>query len=615
MRRWLSAVFAGWVVSLGGAPVAAAHEIRLDDVQMALELTTWQLEQLGHGQGHLVLDGAEVSRRFQESLTLHLLGDHAAAAEGFYALEPLVADPSLRHDIQWYRATTLRQAQLPRLASLAFDAILGQPEHPYRNDALREALRLAAEQRDPERVVHLADLAHDAGDSLPPSLGYTLGRAWVQLGEPERAIRALVDIPDEAPDRDRASYVLGTAYVAAGRLDEAAGWFEQAAQTGRSEVALHARLALARLAHHRGDLHHAALAYATVPHDAPQFADALRELAWVYIADGDRLQAVQTIDYFLDAFPDHPEAGPMGIARGHLLLAEGELGAAEEAYLLAESRWGLATPQVLPPWAQQRVDRDPTVVRAVAAAGELQQVREGLAEARADAAELLSVDPVPLLRRRHRVTSLRLLRAVGEGLWRAADAELSARSAPASVRAMKDTHDALRARLEMLPPLDSDEAGPALHTLLDELEAHRAQVRAAAADRHHDVAIDRLSGMVARLHEAADVARQRLRHLDDRTLQPFHADLRQVADDLAADAVTITDLGERTDATARQVHGRALARTQAVVDAQAEASMAGLADVAWAQLVTGSDDRDELLTDRDAQLHALKATFDAARAR
>jgi len=632
MTRRLIAMALAW--SLLAAP-ATAHELVVTHVEHDLARATERLARLTEPTPATMLSDVEVHQHFERALSDHLVGEHTRAAERFYALEPYVRDASLRQEVQWYRAETLLAAELPNLAEQALDSVLADPSHPYHPRALDEAMRLAGERRQPERLVRLAEVASPEPGATPPHLSYTLGRAWLQLGKHEQAVAALRAVPADAPDYARARYVLGAAYTAAGRISEAEAAFGEAMGTAApAAVTARARLALARLAHHRGDLDTAAWHYAALDLRSGVLAEALHELAWVYVAADKPMAAVATIDHFLEAFPDHTSAGSLGAARGRLLHKAGEEELAEEAYAAVEAmhlplvdtlqrtsaqeaaRWivgATRAPDAVPNWARQRLARTPAVRSSLDSRSHLDHAREALQQGQSLSDALKAVDPAEEQAHADRRAVAAVLLEVTRGLLSAAEAHINAPSAPHDARSHRRHHEALERELQQTEAGSQDL--DALRALLSHVEDHRAAVRAACVDEHHDLATQRLDELVEALHASRTSAEAWLAAPRQAAPPAWRAELARCNEALQAARLEARRLDQVVDGTLSDAVASAVHQAKHEADFQLEAALAGLADVTWARLTATSDARDTLIGERDEQVHALEALFEVASAR
>lgn len=632
MTRRLIALALAW--SLLAAP-ATAHELVVTHVERDLARATERLARLTQPTPATMLSDVEVHQHFERALSDHLVGEHTRAAERFYALEPYVRDASLRQEVQWYRAETLLAADLPNLAEQALDSILADPTHPYHPRALEEAMRLAGERRQPERLVRLAEAAPPQPGATQPQLSYTLGRAWLQLGKHDHAVAALRAVPAEAPDYPRARYVLGAAHTAAGRIREAEAAFGEAmGPTAPPAVAARARLALARLAHHRGDLDTAAWHYAALDLRSGLLAEALHELAWVYVAADKPMAAVATIDHFLEAFPDHAAAGSLGAARGRLLHKAGEEERAEEAYAAVEAmhlplvdtldsataeeaaHWILGAtrvPDTVPAWAQQRLARPRAVRSSLDSRSHLERTREALEQGQSLSDALAAVDPAQEQDHSDQRAVAAVLLEVARGLLSAAEAHINAPSAPHDARSHRRHHEALERELQQT------EAGShdldAVRALLSHVEAHRSAVRAAGVDEHHDLATQRLDELVMALHDSRSSAEAWLATPRAAPPPAWRGELARCTEALHEARLEAQRLDQVVDETLHDAVASAVHQAKNEADAQLEAALAGLADVTWARLTATGDARDTLIGERDEQVHALEALFEVASAR
>jgi tetratricopeptide (TPR) repeat protein len=117
------------------------------------------------------------------------------------------------------------------------------PGHPGAANDL--AWALLDDGEDPERALALAERAARGQDS--PEILDTLGRAYLAVGQTERALSTLKDAAQTAPDQPGIHYRLGLALAQAGEAEEAARELRRALELGAFPEAERARQELARL--------------------------------------------------------------------------------------------------------------------------------------------------------------------------------------------------------------------------------------------------------------------------------------------------------------------------------------------------------------------------------
>lgn len=410
-----------WLLPTSGR--AASYDAQIDMItQQSFELAqrVEQLEAVAQPGTHL--SGADAATRFDELLVQHLIGEHREAAEGFFTLVSTGAlqDAGLHRDAEWYLGESLLALENFRSAAARFRAVVDDPTHPFHDDGVRRLLEIYAQSGDRAAFQALHEEQIVGGAVRPsPMITYTLAKGFYQQGDFAAAIEHFDQIAVESEYGARARYFVGTIAVAMGDLDRAAEVFEQVAalpydgMEGRKVHDL-ALLALGRIHYHREDYGSAATWYDEVAADSEFQAEKLYELVWSSIR-GERWQeALNHVEVFLLAFPDHRYTAQMKLLQGHLNVRQeqwdGALVAYDEVvveYAPLRDRFARladpyadARPEIreviedlggianLPPYAVAMVRADPDLARAIEVFRELLEEREQLQAAEDLIAEL-----------------------------------------------------------------------------------------------------------------------------------------------------------------------------------------------------------------------------------
>lgn len=318
-----------WVVPARAATISAdldGHDAQSSDLASrarALELDA---------QPGAFLSESEAVSRFQDYLYLHMVGDEQAAAEGFFALVTtgVLGDAGLHRDAEWYLAEALAGVENYKTAASRYRAIVDDPTHPFRDDAVRRLLEVHALSGDRPAFDALYQAEIASGRVQATGLiTYSLGKSQYHRGDFAAAAAQFERVPVDNDWYGRARYFLGTIAVREDRLSDAhaefSGILEQPIRTTDDRKVYDlALLALGRLAYQDSRYADAAEYYNRVGPDSPSQADKLYEIVWTSIRQERWHDALNNVDVFLLAYPDHPYTGQLKILRGHLSFHEHE---------------------------------------------------------------------------------------------------------------------------------------------------------------------------------------------------------------------------------------------------------------------------------------------------
>jgi tetratricopeptide (TPR) repeat protein len=318
-------------VRVASAATSPAVEAELAAVELRARSLAEEASRIaapGPAGSYLTHDEAII--KFQDNLYLELIGDHGPAAEGFYALvmTDALEDDGLARDAEWYLAEALVGLGNDKTAAARFQLIVDDPSHPFRDDAVRRLLELYAQSGQREEFKALYDAEIATGRVTPtPLITYSLAKSFYQQGDNTSARAAFNEVPPDSAWFARARYFLGVMNVAEGLLDDARMQFEAVAAlpvTTTDDRLVHdqALLAQGRLAYDRGDYLAAAEAYTLIEGDSRYQADKLYEFVWTSIRSERWHDALNNVEVFLLAFPDHAFAAELDLLQAHLNFQE-----------------------------------------------------------------------------------------------------------------------------------------------------------------------------------------------------------------------------------------------------------------------------------------------------
>ena len=315
------------LLAAGAARGADLDELEADVRELALQAEMLHEQALDDG-GPLRAGGAV--RRFQDLLYRYLVGEYQAAAEGFYGLvdSGALEDPVLRYDAQWYLADALFRLGNHATAAGRFQDVADDPNHPFRDDAVRRLLEIHATTGDLAAFQRLyRDEIERGRVKATDVITYSLARSFWLQGDLAAAEARFREIPVESPWYARARYHLGTFAVQRGALRDAVPFFTEVARLpaetpDAEQVRDLALLALGRIHYELGEYLPAAEWYARIAADSRYAADKLYEISWTFIRTQAWQDALRGIEIFLLVYPDHEYAPQMRVVKGKLHLAE-----------------------------------------------------------------------------------------------------------------------------------------------------------------------------------------------------------------------------------------------------------------------------------------------------
>jgi len=199
---------------------------------------------------------------------------------------------------------------------------------------------------NPSLLPQLTDLLDRLiGIERSDELSYARAKLAFALGHNREALQLVADISGSGLTYKRGLYLKGAALAkeAAGRKDGLAlaiAEFERAIQAPAPEDAVRsrqvsdiARLAVARLQYESGAFDQAVASFTRVGRDSPVFTEALFELSWAYVKQGDYTRAEQTLAALSVLDPGLIDGADAALLRADMLLRSGHFREAEKLYL------------------------------------------------------------------------------------------------------------------------------------------------------------------------------------------------------------------------------------------------------------------------------------------
>ncbi|MFT4626998.1 MAG: tetratricopeptide (TPR) repeat protein [Myxococcota bacterium] len=328
-HAWIARIVVGVVSLASGSANAADGTAGLDELASRILPIVQQAQRLdaqvrASGRDYLSEDEALV--RYQDNVYAFILADHRKAAEGFFGLVTTGAllELGLHTDAEWYLAESLFELDNYLTAEGRYLAIMEAPRHPFREDAVGRLLELYSESGD--LVAFEAFYANQVGRggfATSPKIRYAVAKSRYDQGDVARAVEEFGKIRPGPVWYAKAQYWLGAIHVVDGRLDDAVLRFQAAADQSVDSVEARdvvdlAWLALGRIAYERGQLLEALEFYNRVSAESTFTPDKYYELVWTAIRREEWQDALNSIDIFLLAYPEHEYSAQLQLVRGQL---------------------------------------------------------------------------------------------------------------------------------------------------------------------------------------------------------------------------------------------------------------------------------------------------------
>ena len=352
-----------------GTAAASGVELRLESVDRGVAVVESRLAALereySHRRGLIGAHAADV--RFENAVYDFLVGDYGRACTSFYTLvesEALV-DAAVARDAEWYLAECLMEDGNRVTAVEAYQRVIdfGQA-HPFFDDAVRRQLEAYGYLKDSDGFYGVYN-RYIVTSVVPTTdeVRYSMGKSFYHQGDWTRAKSLFAEVSGDSEMYTRARYFMGAILVAEGQYESAIPQFERVTQhmppmkadgyygvggiqefaarrAMESEVVELARLALGRIHYELGNYGQAQTHYRSVATESGQFADQLYELVWVYLKQEQWLDAINQIEIFLIAFPEHQYAFQLRLLLGHLHMRRGAYERALVSYEEVVDKYG-----------------------------------------------------------------------------------------------------------------------------------------------------------------------------------------------------------------------------------------------------------------------------------
>ncbi len=299
---------------------------RLDAVAEEVGDVVVRMDRLSreYGQRRGLIGAEDAARRYGEAVFQFLMGEHERAAITFYTLveSEALTGTDLRRDSEWYLAESVFELGNWNTALEAYGRIVERgSEHPYFADAVRRQMEIYGITGETDAFRELYTRWILSG-RVPATdeLKYTLAKSFYRQGENGRAKAMFAEIPPASAHYARARYFQGAVLAEEGDHAAALAEFQRAATAEiiDPEVEQLAWMALGRVHYELGQYGEAVSAYRKLPSTSPHFADQLYELSWTYIKKEAWQEALDSVEIFIVAFPQHRHTLRMKLLQGHL---------------------------------------------------------------------------------------------------------------------------------------------------------------------------------------------------------------------------------------------------------------------------------------------------------
>lgn len=313
----------------------AAVEI---DVQAVADRVERLESQVAPGRGFI--SERQALERYREYVYLHMIGDHALAAEGFFTLVTTAAlgDAGLHRDAEWYLAESLYQMGNVATAEARYLVIADDMQHPFREDAVRRLLELYAETGQTASFDRYYREEILNGRVRPSDLiTYSLAKSFYAQGKLVESRENYEQVSVDSPWWSRAQYALGALDVIDGDLDAAIGHFtpllDSSVDSFQDRQILDlALLAMGRIHYERGEFQLASDFYSQIGGDSDYQADQLYEIVWTFIKQQEYEAALDAVEIFLIRYPEHEYTAQLQLLEGHLSMEKRRYESALIAY-------------------------------------------------------------------------------------------------------------------------------------------------------------------------------------------------------------------------------------------------------------------------------------------
>jgi hypothetical protein len=315
MRRVL---FAAAVV----APLVLATTARAD---VDSQLTAYEAEarQIASDLPQLTNPASASPKRLVDAQIAFSLGDYDQASLTLFDLANTAGAD--QETATYYLGESLFQKGDKGAARAYFVQVAKNTAGKYYQRSLQRLVEIAIAQRDTTDVdSFLNGLAGGAAGV------YTRGKWAYSQGKHDEALTQFRNVPQGSEQDLQAQYYVGAALVAKRDLAAATELFtalvdKKPRTTADRRVIEHAHLALARLHYERDQMGKSIDAYLRIDRHSDLFADALYEVAWVYVKSKQFDKALRALELLAEADPASNRTATLRILEGNLRVRKAQM--------------------------------------------------------------------------------------------------------------------------------------------------------------------------------------------------------------------------------------------------------------------------------------------------
>lgn len=321
----------GLVVALVAA-AGSAGVARADDIDAKLDAYENEAHQLASDLPRPnQTSGQAGQRRLLDGQLAYALGDYTGAS---LALFELASKPgSDRETASFYLAESLFQKGDRGAARTYYEQVVASSNvsSKYYQPSLERLIEIAILQRDfAGAAPHVASLDRVSPGLRQPSVPYVRGKLSYAQDKYDEAIAYFQEVPKGSEQELPAMYYMATAYVAKKDIQRATEIY--ADLTGRKPKTANDRrivelsqLALGRLFYERDQQSKAIDAYLLVDRHSDLFADALYEVAWVYVKAKQYDKALRALELLSLSDPQSTKTPTVRILEGNLRIRKAQM--------------------------------------------------------------------------------------------------------------------------------------------------------------------------------------------------------------------------------------------------------------------------------------------------
>jgi tetratricopeptide (TPR) repeat protein len=338
---WVAVAAAFWAVSLGLSQPASAQGV--DELLREADRFDDRVDRLEQQylKPAILAERYKLETRFNDARVQYLLENYDRAS---LLLVDVVRDASPREFDSYRRALyllgdSLYQQRNFLAAQNYLRQVIDMGPGEYYQDAVVGLLEIAVETGNYKEVDGLFERVEQA--ELSAAVSYMRAKTLYRQDKYDEARRYLADAARDQAFAHKAAYLRGVTQAAEGNYAQARETYrrlidriDQGNIDADSRSIKHlSHLALGRIAYETGDLETAIDAYQKLPRDSEHFDQALYELTWVLVTQGEYRSASRNADIFLYlSNPDKTFIPEIRLLKADLMLRLDEYEDAKSSY-------------------------------------------------------------------------------------------------------------------------------------------------------------------------------------------------------------------------------------------------------------------------------------------